>query len=247
MRGTIGLMIWEGFGAGNAALWLRDSPEFASYLGNYHFNAVGNGKYDLISAEYYFEKELELNPNSPSAWFQLARISFVKGERTEALERINFHIERFGDSSPPSYYVRGLILGFSGRYAEAEADFRKYLELNPQSPWGWNDLGWVMLMQKEYAEVSSELTLAMDNMPAADKNAWFWNTLGVAELNLKHYENAANAFRRAAFLAESLTPADWRRANPGNNPSLAEESLNKFREVIRINLDRADALNRAES
>ena len=42
--------------------------------GNYYFNVGGNGAYDLEKAEKYFNKALEIDPQVPDAWHQLARI-----------------------------------------------------------------------------------------------------------------------------------------------------------------------------
>lgn len=86
------------------SLAINPDARFTLYLGNYYFNVYGDGVYDLVRAEKFFYKALELDPRVPDAWHQLARIDFLRGKFRSALDKINWQIELHGDSFMASYY-----------------------------------------------------------------------------------------------------------------------------------------------
>lgn len=218
------------------ALALHPQASFATEMGNHYFNSERGGVYDLQEAKYYYSKSLEFDPQESLAWYQLSRIDFLNGDFPGALEKANRQIELHGDNPQSIYYLRALIYGYWGKYEEAEADFLKFLEWKPNSWAAHNDLAWVYFQQGKYEE--AEL-IARKGLTANPGNAWLLNILGVSLLNQKELPEARKALAAAAEAAAALTPADWQRAYPGNDPKLAAGALSKMRDTIALNISLA--------
>ncbi|MBI2618290.1 tetratricopeptide repeat protein [Candidatus Kaiserbacteria bacterium] len=201
--------------------------------GNYYFNVNGAGIYDLERAEKYFEKALDVDANVPDAWHQLARIDFLRGDFDEALEKINTQIAIHGDSLMSSFYIRGLILGYMGRYEESEKDFLKFLEWDPTNWAAHNDLAWVYFSEGRFEDAADAAQEGLQNNP---QNPWLLNMYGVSLMNLGDDIGAKNALQKAYAAAELLTESTWHWAYPGNNPMSATKGLKEFQEAIRKNL-----------
>ena len=79
-----------------ALFFNNEDARLAKNIGNYYFNRRSEGAYDLEKAEIYFYRALEINPEIPRVWHQLARIDFLKGNFSGALEKINKQIDVHG-------------------------------------------------------------------------------------------------------------------------------------------------------
>ena len=208
---------------------------FLMRQGNYYFNG---GAYALEKAEAAFQRAVRIEPGILWGHYQLARIYFVKGNSAKAIEEINKELEA-NPENLRSLYVRGLIYGFSGRFGEAEEDFRRFTLWAPKEWAGYNDLAWILAKEGKYAETESVIKKAFQEIPGGDKNPWLWNSLGVAELNLKKNKEARLSFEKAKKFLGMMTLAEWRRAYPGNDPAAAEGGRRAFLEAVEENLQRS--------
>ncbi|MEK7118509.1 MAG: hypothetical protein AAB869_02755, partial [Patescibacteria group bacterium] len=95
----------------SAELWLK--------MGNYHFGGSAP-HYNIERAQAMFQKAILLDPRLPSAHYQLARVYFIKGDFYSAITEINKEISMYPDFAK-SYYVKGLIDGYSGNLGSAVA------------------------------------------------------------------------------------------------------------------------------
>jgi len=210
-------------------------PKLEMETGNYYFN---NGAYDLEKAEEAFRRALKADPKILWGHYQLARIYFVKGEKELALEEINKELEA-NPENLRTLYVRGLIYGSSGRLAEAEADFRRFILWAPAEWAGYNDLAWILAKEGKYADAEKVAGEGIKEAIGGEENAWLWNSLGVAQLNLKKYNDAEKSFRKALKLARNMTENEWARAYPGNNPEESARGLDAFKIAVQANFNTA--------
>jgi len=95
---------------------------------------------------------------------------------------------------------------------------------------------WVLAKQGKYDEVKEAIFSAFENVSDAQRNPWLLNSLGVAELNLGEYKKAEASFLKAKEYAKALTPEEWSRSYPGNNPQGASAGLKQFLDAIEGNL-----------
>lgn len=202
--------------------------------GNRYFNVGGSGRYDLKKAEKYFLKALEKDPLVSDAWHQLARIDFLRGDFDGALEKINRQLALHGDSLMPSYYIRGLIYGYTKRFAEAEADFLKFYRWDPNNWAIYTDLSWIYFQEEKYEKMRMTAEGGLARFP---NNPWLLNMAGLAHMNLGDAERARIYFQKALFWTETLKESDWHKAYPGNDPRVAGQGILEMKRAIEHNLD----------
>lgn len=217
-------------------------------IGNYYFgntisaDAPDEGHYNIAAAERAFEKMLDINPEALWGHYQLARIHFVRGDFSRALDEIVQEL-RHHPQNLRSLYVRGLIYAYraeDGDTERAERDFAQFVLWAPSEWAGYNDLAWILGRQEKYEEAHRVLSRGLVEASGALENPWMWNNLGTIKLNLKRYDEALESFKRANELASTLTEHTWQRAYPGNSPSSNSERISEFKESILRNIKRAE-------
>lgn len=211
------------------------SAERAYSYGMRHFDHARPALHNIEYAEYFFAKAIELDAAYPIAHHQMARIHFLRGNFAEAMQEINTEIAIQGDHNPQAFYVRGLIEGYQGAYASAERDYQQFLALVPGHWAGINDYAWVLMKNHKYEEAARVLAEGLALHP---ENAWLLNSYAIALYESGEIKSAGEIAERARDAVQLLTPADWSAANPGNDPRIAAEGLETFREAALYNLDK---------
>ncbi|MFA5998188.1 MAG: tetratricopeptide repeat protein [Candidatus Paceibacterota bacterium] len=233
-KDAVSATLWDKLNCGICVFYLQpDDPQLFFDIGNYYF---GGGAYNLEKAEYYLRQSLVIDPGVAGAHYQIARVHFIRGEFSTALDEINKEIELHPDFKR-SYYVRGLIYGYNRQFKEAEADFKEFLRWKPESWAGNNDLAWIYFQEGKYAEARDAVRAGLKIAP---DNPWLLNSLGVALLNTGDKEGAKNAFTRALAVLGSLSEADWGAAYPGNDPGVYAEGLSQMKASLETNLELLD-------
>jgi len=223
--------VWKVFGNANVALWLnRDDAPLAMEIGKYYFN---DGAYDLGKAKKAFEKAKQIDPELLGSRYQLSRIDFIQSRFQSALVLVNEELALHPEFDR-SYYLRGLIYGYSGKLSLAAEDFQKFLETHEKSWAAHNDLAWIYFRQGEFEKVALTAKKGLEWNP---DNVWLLTTYGTALLNLNKKDEAKRILTQALEKAEALTLEEWGKAYPGNNPEEYERGLRVMRNTIRSNLE----------
>ena len=81
-------------------------------------------------AARHYEEVVRVDPDSTTALYKLALVRFRSGREAEAIDTLN-RAAAIRDGFWEAYYLRGAIFQSLGATDEAEADFRKALELRP--------------------------------------------------------------------------------------------------------------------
>lgn len=200
--------------------------------GNEYF---GSGPtYDLRKAERLYERALKADPLVPDAWHQLARIEFLRGNFDTALRKINIQLEVHGDELMASYYIRGLIYGYKNDFANAEQDFKAFLEWDPENWAALNDLAWIYFSQGKFED---SLQAAERGLAVSPSSPWLLTMRGMSKFNLHNSQGALDDLMEAQRVAETLSDSDWVRAYPGNDPKIAQMGLASMRAVIANNIE----------
>lgn len=232
----LGGFLWQRFHWGNAALFFDRNAALALEIGNHYFNVDGEGEYDLKKADYFFSRAIAIDPNVPDAWHQRARISFLRGDFRDALEKINIQIALHGDTLMASYYIRGLIYGYDNRLDKAIPDFERFLSWDKTNWAAHNDLAWVYFRKGDFRNANR---LAVEGLKYNPDNPWLLTMKGITFLNLGRRGEARQTLQAALDKAKSLGEADWKKAYPGNDPKLARQGLSEMLKAIEVNLSLA--------
>ena len=212
-------------------------------LGEYYFNHTDTpgGAYDLALARDYYQAAIRKDPQGhPAVWYQLGRIDFIEGDFEGALYKFERQREYFPDSEINVDYMVGLTYGYKARRTNDPADwergaeaFANFVEFEPAAPWPRVDLAWIYFAQGKYEEMKPVLA---EGLIYDSNNAWLHNMYGLALLNTDDLEGAREHFVFARELAADLTPEDWGKSYPGNNPGDWEQGLREFQEAILKNI-----------
>lgn len=209
--------------------YITESAENAFQCGNHYFDVFGPSDYNVTKAEYYFGRAVAIDPTLPDVWHQYARTAFLQGNFTAALERINMQFKMRGDELMASYYIRGLIEGYSHDYSDAEKDFKHFLTWDRNNWAANNDLAWVYFAQGKYKEVVGQLH---GFATTAAPNPWVLTMDAMSLYNLGDKKTAYTELLKARDAVSTLTEADWVHAYPGNDPAVAGKGLAAFRKTI---------------
>lgn len=215
---------------------LDSTPARAFDYGEKHFDASDSSQYDLDRAEYFFARAAS-DPSLPYLNHELARISFLKGDFNKALAQINLQISLHGTSTPNSYYVRGLIEGYMGRYDDAVRDYKIYVQSDPTNWAATNDLAWVLLKDDR----PQEALQAIDTiLPLWPENPWLLNNRATALFELGRLEEAKDVAEAAVGAVTHVIEQDWLRAYPGNDPLIAKDGVAAFKKAVEENMHMID-------
>ncbi len=209
------------------------SAERAYEIASENFDARYPEAYDVERARKYFRLALELNPALPNLHHQLARIEFLIGNFEQALSHINTEIRGAETPLPSAFYVKGLIEGYMGSYANAALNYERYLAADPYNWAALNDYAWVLLKGERFQEALVATDIGLQHFP---DNAWLLNSKATALYELGQYDNAHTAALRASETVGTITEQNWLTAYPGNDPRVAAAGLFTLRTSIEKNL-----------
>ncbi|MBY0397980.1 MAG: tetratricopeptide repeat protein, partial [Thermoleophilia bacterium] len=144
-------------------------------------------------------------PDMPRVWISLGDTLRREERYAEAARAYDTAIAQFARTEPsqwPVYYARGIANERLGNWSQAEADFRKALELNPDQPQVLNYLGY------SYVEKGQNLEEALSMIERAEKaepdSGYIVDSLGWVLFRLGRPEEALVQMERAV----SLMPVD---------------------------------------
>jgi len=115
------------------------------------------------------------------------------GKLIEALAEIDAALVQY-PTTPSLHNLRGLVTGQLGRQNEAEASFRKVIELSPRAAMGYNNLGTLLLELKRQGEAEEYFREALKREP---QNLTALRGLGVTLAASQKYQKAVVYLERA--------------------------------------------------
>lgn len=219
-------------------------------LAQYYFNhgEYADGAYDLKAARRFYEQALLEDPKGNDlAWYQLGRIDFLEGNFNAAIHKFEKQLEYFDEIHPQVRYMLGLTYAYRARQNGSEVDwdkaalqFEKFLVVLPASPWGRTDLSWIYFSQGKYEKMIPVVSEGLNYHP---HNPWLLNMYGLALLNTGDRDKARLQFIAAKEHSTNLTPSDWGRSYPGNDPDAWAEGLEEFRRLLDFNIALTESQN----
>lgn len=219
-----------------ALLYFLFSSSAQQATGNLFFG--GNQKlYNVTLGQFFFVQASYplLGKPVPYAHYQLGRTYFIMGNLQAALDEFNKELSLYPDTER-SYYMLGLTYGYLNQENKAIENFQKFIDWKPTSWAARNDMAW---LQFRLGDIDGALKTIQ---PVADltDNAWVQNTYGTMLMNKKRYKEARIAFNNAKKAADVLTPTEWGKVYPGNDPRIYASGLTATRLSIESNLKLLD-------
>ena len=232
---TVGIFSFEIFRTSYevASVYISRDAQKAMLYGQRHFDSQNSSAYNIDVADYFFWQAQRIDPETPYAYHEIARVAFLRGELDSALVFIDAQIDKHGDSAPNSYYIRGLIQGYRGEYEMAIRDYEHYISLTEPNWAALNDFAWVLL-KGEQPERAREV--AARGVMLFPDNPWLFNALAISHFELGAYDASLISAERALEAAAKVTPKEWLIAYPGNDPRIADEGVTALRNDVYGNM-----------
>ena len=172
----------------------------------------------LDEAKALLEVMAKERPKEIEPLIRLGSYLRVREEYAGAVNAYNRAFERVDADSPSHwtlYYYRGICLERMKRWSEAEKDFLKALELNPDQPYVLNYLGysWVdqgVNLNRARAMIERAVEQRRDDGYIVDSMGWVLYRLGDYEDAVQHLERAVELRPLDPIISDHLGDAYWR-------------------------------------
>src|SRR3989442_8075272 len=126
------------------------------------FDQMGN----LGRAENEWREAGRVRPDLPDVQHALAAVALRKGDM-QALDQSADQLIRLQPTVADGYVLRAMAEINLNRLAQAETDIRKAMEVAPQNPIGYNQMGRLRLTQKQYSQAEKYYRQALERDPAS--------------------------------------------------------------------------------
>ena len=158
---------------------------------------------ETIGALLKLEKEYPDNREVLNSIAEFYRMNERFAEAIPAYSKVIDNIEEENVRDWIIYYTRGIVFDQEKRWAEAEMDFKKALEIRPEQPMVLNYLAYSWVDRGlNYVEAKKMLIRAVELRP---NDGYIVDSLGWALYKMGDYEEAVPVLERAA----QLETQDW--------------------------------------
>ncbi|WP_051608931.1 tetratricopeptide repeat protein [Fodinicurvata fenggangensis] len=159
----------------------------------------------------------EMRPERFEPHYRMGNFYRMEERFEDSAEAYNRTIERLGEPQPRHwslYYFRGIAFERTDRWDQAEADFLKALELQPEQPYVMNYLAYSWVEQKRNYDRAEEMLLqAVEMQPEdghiVDSLGWVYYRLGRFEEAVEQLEKAVELRPQDPIINDHLGDAYW--------------------------------------
>jgi tetratricopeptide (TPR) repeat protein len=173
-----------------SAIFVRRTPQTSSLIDRLHIDCDKVSFAPLTYMGPY--ASTRARAEQFNSWANAAGILYSLGRYSEALAYLD-HAQNIFSDNANLHLTRALVLEHTGRAAEAEAEFRTSIRLEPSDE-SWFDLGLFYMTQKRYADA---VELFRRSAESSSRPHDMWMMLGQAYLQLNQPQPALVAFDKA--------------------------------------------------
>lgn len=155
---------------------------------------------DSASAETELRNAMAADENYLPAYSAYASILIEKNQTADALEQYKKIVEKKPVASV--YVLLGMLEEAGSNFPEAEKNYRKSLEIAPDSPIAANNLAW-LIAENTNGNLDEALTLAQSAVNQSPKTPEFYDTLGWVYFKKGLYSPAIEQMKKAVSLNEA--------------------------------------------
>jgi tetratricopeptide (TPR) repeat protein len=208
-----------------------DTVPALRYLNAEIFTAEKN----LGAAEGELKNAIEVDENYLPAYSAYASLLVSQGRADGAIAQYQTIVAK--KPSAAVYTLLGMLEDARGNTGEAEKDYRKALEIAPETSIAANNLAW--LIAENSGNLDEALELAQASVKKNQSAAGFYDTLGWVYFKKGLYLPAVEQFKKAVTLDEAQAQKTGKGVTPGYRVRLAK--------ALASAGDRASARREAET
>jgi Flp pilus assembly protein TadD len=136
---------------------------------HYRIGLLQGEKKDYAAAEAAFLKALEIKPGHPGSQLELANVYQLTGQKEKAAEAMA-KAQAAGGTDANVQFSTGVLHINNGRYEEAQAAFKKTIEIDPSFAEAYYHLGTIALNQNNTPEAIANLEKYLSMNPSNPTN-----------------------------------------------------------------------------
>ena len=199
------------------------------------------------AAEAELKKAIEIDDTYLPAYSSYATILMARNQSDAAIEQYKKIVEK--KPSAAIYTLIGMLEDARNNAPEAEKNYRRALEVTPDSPIAANNLAW--LIADNQGNLDEALTLSQAVVNKNQTAAGYYDTLGWIYFKKELYSPAVEQFRKAVALDEAETIKNGNQKNSAYRLRLgmalasAGDRFSAKREV-EVSLQNTNNLNEGE-
>jgi len=159
----------------------------------------------LTEAEELAKKAIENDPGQENAYYALARIYYLKGDKILAEQYARKAIELYPDMALAQALL-GLILAEAGKAEQAIPHLEKVVELNPSNAPGWLNLGLAYFQKGELDKAKEAMKKAI-GLKSGYALAHYY--LALIEYQANNYNQAENELELCLELDPEMVSAHF--------------------------------------
>lgn len=187
--------------------YLKAKEYFKEYIENYDeksyvaFNNLGLACHNLNEielAEQYYNKGLEINPNSFEIFHNLGNLEAKKKNYGKARELYEKTIGLYPNDAETFYNIAKIYTDFEGNLNLGKKHYIKAIELEPSFFMAYNNLASIYLREKKIPEAIKTLELGLEQNP--NDYVTLYNLATLTVLHLNDFIKAKKYFRESIRL-----------------------------------------------
>ncbi|MDQ3042058.1 MAG: tetratricopeptide repeat protein [Acidobacteriota bacterium] len=171
---------------------------------------VFSAQNDTEAAEAELKKAIEIDDAYLPAYSAYAAILVERNQTAEAIEEYKKVVGR--KPSAAVYTLIGMLEEAHNNPAEAEKNYRRALEIAPETPIAANNLAW--LMANNEGNLDEALTLAQSVVGKNQSIAGYYDTLGWIYYKKELYSPAVKQLKKAVALDQAEASRSGRQTTP---------------------------------
>ena len=182
---------------------VRVDPQRDAAYGN--LGAVLNDQKRYDEAIISFKKAIELNPNEAIHYYNLGLALQSLGQRDEEAAKMYekaLSLDQIMPATSLAYSNWGTILANSGRYLEAEAKYRRAIEIDPSNELAHLNLGRTLTATRDFVEADREFARAYELKAENAEILFYWSESLLAQGKL---DESSDILKRAMEIDPSIS------------------------------------------
>ena len=144
-----------------------------------------------------------------------------------------------GAAAAPLFVKLGLLQRASKQPADAEASFRRAVEIDPKHHPAWNNIAWLVAEQR--GDLDKALSASKRALELAPGTAIYEDTLGFVQLARGDLNEAAAAFGKAILVAPGAPDFHFRLGQTLERQGQADRALASYQAALKLGVPFAEA------
>ena len=150
----------------------------------------------LNQAVFHFKKTLEIYPEFPNVWYDLAKVYMLLGDNKNAIDAYTMSTKKDTLNASPCFEL-GIVMEKAGRFKEAENAYKLAIERDPRFKEAYINLSYLYYKQERYRESIAVNEAGVKQLPGAYE---LYVNLGRTYLAIKDVPTALTYLERAVAI-----------------------------------------------